>query len=407
MKIFDAQKIRSDFPLLSQKVRGQNLIYLDSAATTLKPWPVIEKLSHFYSYQTANVHRGAHYLSDQATAEYEGSRDKIQKFLKAAFREEIIFTKGTTESLNLVASSFGDYLIKEGDLILLTEMEHHSNIVPWQLLAERKKAKLEVIPVNSSGQLDRESLNRWLTQKPKILAMTHCSNVLGTINPVKEFADQIHSVGGYIVVDGAQMVLSHAVDVQNLNCDFYAFSGHKLFGPYGVGVLFGKKEILAKMPPYQGGGSMIETVSFEKTTFQDPPYRFEAGTPAIPEAIALGHAIDYLQSYSFLEIQTHLKALVTLATAGLTEIPGIQFYGPKENQSAILSFSIGKIHGSDIAQILDQNNVAVRAGHLCAQPLMRKLGVSHFLRASFSIYNNSNDVEKLVQNVKLAQEMLK
>lgn len=400
-------KWRSDFPLLTQKIKGKPLVYLDSAASSLKPWPVIECVGHFLTYQTANVHRGSHYLSNQATEAYENARQTVAQFLNAAVAEEIIFTRGTTESINLVAQSWGRANLKSGDEIVLTEMEHHSNIVPWQMIAEQVGAKIKVIGVTDHGDLLLEDIESKITTKTKLVAVTHCSNVLGTINDIAAIVEKARTVGAKVLVDGAQAVASMPVDVRALDVDFYAFSGHKAFAPYGIGVLYGKKSLLDSMPPYQGGGSMISNVSFEKTTYHEVPFRFEAGTPNIEGALGLDAAIKYLTKTSWSEIQAHKKELMVYAQKKLSEIPGLRILGHPQNQAPVLSFAMEGVHASDLAQILDQENIAIRAGHLCAQPLLKRLNQSAFARVSFSVYNETSDIDSLVKGLQKAQELLK
>jgi cysteine desulfurase/selenocysteine lyase len=399
-------KARADFPALTQRVRGKPWIYLDSAATALKPWPVIERIGHYYTYETANVHRGAFFVADRATGFFEDTRKKVQALLNASHVEEVIFTKGATESINLVAQSWGFDNLGAGDEILLTEMEHHANIVPWQMIAERKGAKVLSVPVTPSGELDMSAFQRLISPRTKIVAVTHCSNVLGTVNDLKFITTQAHAAGALVLVDGAQMVANFAVDVQGIDADFYVFSAHKLFGPYGTGVLYGKKEHLEKMTPYQGGGSMISEVTFERTSYNSIPYKFEAGTPNIEGVIALGAAIDYINKWGFAVIHDYENALLVEATEKLLSIPGLRIFGQAPVKAPIVSFTVGGIHPSDLAQILDQENVAIRAGHLCAQPLMTKMGTKGFVRASFSIFNQSSDIDRLVQAVIKAKEML-
>lgn len=399
-------KRKIDFPILTQKVHNKNLVYLDSAATALKPWPVIERLSHFYTYETSNVHRGAHFLADKATVAFEQTREKVAQFIGAANSEEIIFTSGTTQSINLVAHSYGLQNIKSEDEILVSEMEHHANIVPWQMLCEKTGAKLVVTPVLDSGELDLNAFKSLLNNKTRIVAITHCSNTLGTYNDIQYICQMAHAVGAITVIDGAQAITTLPVDVQKLGADFYAFSGHKLFGPFGVGILYGKKSLLQNMPPYQGGGSMISTVRFEKTTYNDIPYRFEAGTPAIAEVIGLGAAIDYVNKIGFDEIQEHEQKLLHLATSELLTITGLKIIGTAKHKAPIISFSIANLHHSDIAQILDQESIAVRAGHHCTMPLLTKYGVSGTVRASFSIFNQSTDIAALMKGLSKAKELL-
>jgi cysteine desulfurase / selenocysteine lyase len=399
-------KARSDFPALTQRVRGKSWVYLDSAASALKPWPVIERIGHYYTYETANVHRGAFFVADRATGFFEESRSKVQKFLNATQVEEIVFTKGATESINLVAQSWGTANLGPGDEILLTDMEHHANIVPWQMVAERQGASIRSVPVTPSGELDLEIFKKLINSKTKMVAVTHCSNVLGTVNDIKSIATMAHAAGAKVLVDGAQMVANFAVDVRDIDADFYVFSAHKLFGPYGTGVLYSKKDILEKMAPYQGGGSMISEVTIEETTYNAIPYKFEAGTPNIEGVIALGTAIDYVNKWGFEAIHSHEQNLLTEATEKLLAIPELKIFGMAKTKAPIVSFAVADIHPSDIAQILDQENVAVRAGHLCAQPLMHRLGVKGIVRASFSIFNQSSDIDQLVQAVRKAKEML-
>lgn len=406
MSLIENNPLRADFPALTQKIRGKPLVYLDSAASALKPWPVIERISHFYSYETANVHRGAHYLADEATKNFEMTREKTRELLHAESTDEIIFTAGTTASLNLVANSLGRLLLQAGDEILISEMEHHANIVPWQMIAELTGAKVMAIPVNEDGDLVFSSFEKMISAKTKIVSVTHCSNTLGTYLDIKRIAKLSHAQGALVVVDGAQAISTIPVDVQDMDADFYAFSGHKLFGPYGVGVLYGKKSWLGKMPPYQGGGSMISTVSFEKTTYNDLPYKFEAGTPHIAGVIALGAAIDYVKKIGFEKIHQIEQELLDYATKELKKISGIQIIGQSRQKAPILSFAIEGLHHSDVAQILDQEGIAVRAGHHCTMPLLRRYQISGTIRASFSIYNNKTDVDALIVALKKAKEML-
>jgi cysteine desulfurase / selenocysteine lyase len=399
-------KIRSDFPLLSKKIRGKSLVYLDSAATSLKPWPVIERLSQFYSYETANVHRGAHFLADQATTAFEDSRMAVKDFINAKLSEEIIFTKGTTESLNLIAQSWGRKNLKPGDEILLTEMEHHSNIVPWQMIAEERGAKIVVANINENGELDIEDFSKKLNPKVRLASFTACSNTLGTINDIKKLVGLCHANGSLAVVDGAQIVANHPIDISDVNADFFVFSLHKVFGPFGVGVLYGKKNILENLPPYQGGGSMIHQVTFEKTTFHDLPFKFEAGTPNISGVIAIKPALEYLQKIGWAAVAKHEEALLRLATNKLTDLGKIKVIGLAKTKAPVLSFVMEGVHPSDVGQILDQENIAVRTGHHCTQPLMAKFKTPGTVRASFSIYNNEDDVEKFIKSVEKAKELL-
>lgn len=400
-------KCRVDFPQLTQRVRGKPCVYLDSAATALKPWPVIERVGHLLTYQVSNVHRGAHYWADQATTHFENARQLVATFLGAQDSSEIIFTRGTTESINLVAESWGLSNLKKGDVILLTQMEHHSNIVPWQLVAERTGALIRVVPVSSRGELAIGELEAILkTQPVKMVSVVHASNALGTINDVSMIIKLAHAHGALVLVDGAQYVANHQVNVTHLDADFYVFSGHKLFAPYGIGVCYGKKSHLEKMPPYQGGGSMIHEVTFEKTTYHDIPHKFEAGTPNVEGAVGLGAAIEYIQKLGWDQIARHERALLLSASERLSAIEGVRLIGTAPRKVPVVSFLIEGQHPSDVGQILDQANVAVRAGHHCTQPLMKSLGVIGTVRASFSVYNNFSDIDQLVLAVQKAKELL-
>jgi cysteine desulfurase/selenocysteine lyase len=406
MSLIEVNKIRADFPALTQKIRGKPLVYLDSAASALKPWPVIERISHFYTYETSNVHRGAHYLADRATQAFEASREKIRQFLGASSIEEIIFTPGTTAALNLLAQSWGRANLKKGDQVLISEMEHHANIVPWQMICEEVGAEIIVAPINDQGDLDFVQFEKMLSPKVKMVSLTQCSNTLGTFVNVKKAASLAHQHGALISVDGAQVVSNRPVNVQELDVDFYSFSGHKIFGPYGIGVLYGKKALLQAMPPYQGGGSMISQVTFEKTTYNELPYKFEAGTPNIEGVIALGSAIDYVQKIGFEKIQAVEHELLEYATAELKRIPGLRIIGESLDKAPILSFAVEGVHHSDLSQILDQEGIAVRAGHHCTMPLLKRFNTTGTIRASFSIFNNKADVDALVKAVVKAKEML-
>lgn len=400
---YDLKKIIDQFPALTQLVDGKPLVYLDSAATTLKPRLVIEGLSEFYLMNSANVHRGAHFLSDLATEKVEDSRKKVASFIGATNTDEIVFTSGTTDSINLVASSFTAGL-SEGDEILLTEMEHHSNLVPWQMAAERKKLRIKFIRLNDKGELDLSNLDEILTKKTKIVAMVHCSNALGTVNPVKEIIKKAKSVGAKTLVDGAQAVSAFAVDVKDLKCDFYVFSGHKLFGPTGIGVLFGKKELLNSMPPYRGGGSMIGEVSLEGSTFLASPQRFEAGTPHIAGIYGLGLAIDFICDLGLESVQEYESSLFNYAIDELNKVEGLKFFGRAKERVNILSFNLEGAHPSDVGSIMDKQGVAVRAGHHCCQPIMKSLDILGTVRASLSLYSCESDIESLVNAVKKAKE---
>lgn len=403
-KIFE--KKRRDFPTLLKQVNGQRLVYLDSAATSLKPSVVIDRLKSFYEGEAANIHRGAHALADQATVSFEESRSKIARHLNARFTEEIVFTKGTTESINLVASSLGKSYLKAGDEVIISEMEHHSNIVPWHLLAETRGIKVKMVRVTPNGELDLRSFEELLSPKTKLVSISACSNVLGTINDVQMITRKAHEAGALVLIDGAQAIVHSSVDVQKMDCDFYAFSGHKVFAPFGIGVLYGKKELLDQMPPYQGGGSMIESVFEESSTYLKSPFRFEAGTPPISGAIALGTAIEYLQGVGVSNVQAWEARLLQKAETLLSKIEGLVLYGQPPEKCGIVSFNIKGIHYTDLAQILDQQGVALRAGHLCAQPLLRRLGAPGVLRASFSIYNTEEDVDKLILAIEKGRKLL-
>ena len=399
-------QLKAHFPALNQKVSDQRLVYLDSAASALKPKAVIDALTQFYSYEASNVHRGIHTLSARATKRFEEARCKIQKFINASEDREILFCSGTTGAINLLAQTWGKTYLKEGDEIVLSEMEHHSNLVPWQMLAKELGCRIRFIPVTDEGELDQTEYKKILNKKTKLVTVTHCSNTLGTINPVKEMAKMAHAVGAVFAVDGAQSITCMPIDVQDLDCDFFAFSAHKLFGPYGFGCLYGKATILEGLPPYQGGGSMIANVSLEETTFNEIPFRFEAGTPNISGAIGLGVAIDYVTEIGMDKIAAHEKELTVAAMEQLNQIKGLRIVGPKNNRAAILSFVIDGLHPNDIGEILDQEGVAVRTGHHCTQPLMKRFGVTATVRASFSIYNDHDDIDRLCRGVNKAKELL-
>lgn len=404
--MFDVEKIRRDFPILNQKVHGKNLVYMDNAATTQKPKCVIDAITKYYSELNSNVHRGVHSLSDKATSAYEKSRAYISKFINASNAHEIIFVRGTTEAINLVASSYGNEHVKEGDEVIVSHLEHHSNIVPWQMLCERKNAVLKVIPVNDKGELLLEDYKKLLNPKTKIVAVNHTSNSLGTINPVKEIIKLAHEAGAVVLIDGAQAVQHNKVDVRELDADFFAFSGHKVYGPTGIGVLYGKESILEKMQPYQGGGDMIKNVSFEKTTYNELPYRFEAGTPDIAGAIVLSEALKYVEHTGLHNISKHEKELLIYATEKLNEIDGFKIIGTAENKTSVISFLIGNIHPYDIGTILDKQGIAVRTGLHCTEPLMNRFGIPGTVRASFAIYNTKEEIDALADGVKKAKKML-
>lgn len=384
---------RHDFPQLTRRVNGKPITYLDSAATSLKPWPVIERVGHFLTYETANVHRGAHFLSNAATEEFEKSRHAIAKYLGGVDPTEVIWTRGTTESINLVASSWAEMKLRPADEILLTRLEHHANIVPWQQVAERTGAVLKIVELNQDGELDLSDFRKKLTSKTKLLAMTQASNVLGTCPPVKEMARLAREQGALVLVDGAQAVAHGPVLVQELGADFYAFSSHKMFGPSGVGVLWARRSLLEEMRPYQTGGSMIAKVKFEKTTFNEVPYKFEAGTPALEGVVGLGAAVEYIHKLDIPAVAAHEKRLVESFIEQLKQVPGARILVPRAHRVPVVSFVIDGVHSSDLAQLLDQENVAIRAGHLCAQPLLEHFAVPSFARVSLSIYNEEKDLQ--------------
>lgn len=401
---FDVERLRQDFPILHQTVHGKPLVYLDNAATSQKPQCVIDREAHYYRELNANVHRGVHTLSQRATDAFEAARDTVQRFIHAARREEIVFVRGATEAINLVASSFGQRL-KPGDEILITEMEHHSNIVPWQLLCERSGAVLRVAPFDARGELCAEEFASLLSPATRIVAITHLSNALGTINPVKQLIEQAHAVGAVVLVDGAQAVAHLPVDVQALDCDFYVFSGHKLYGPTGIGVLYGKAALLETMPPWQGGGDMIREVTFARTTYNELPYKFEAGTPNIAGAIGLGAALDYLQSLDISAIAAHEQALLAYATGQVASIAGLQLIGTARHKAGVLSFTLAGVHPHDVGTVLDSEGVAVRTGHHCAMPVMAHFGLPATVRASFALYNTFDEVDALLRAIRRAQEV--
>jgi len=393
---FDVEEVRRDFPILGEKVRGKPLVYLDSAATTQKPRVVIERLDRYYRTENANIHRGIHFLSERATQAYEEARATVARFLGAADAREIVFVRGTTEAINLVAQSYGRKFIGEGDEIIVSAMEHHSNIVPWQILREQVGADLRVIPMNNHGELLVDEYERLFSDQTKLVAVTHVSNALGTINPVGEIIQIAHRRGVPVMVDGAQAVPHLRVDVREIDCDFYAFSGHKLYGPTGVGVLYGKASLLDAMPPYQGGGDMISSVTFEKTLYNVLPYKFEAGTPNIAGAIGLGAAIDYLSKVRLDLVAAHERELLAYATEAVSAIKGVRIIGTAREKAAVLSFVLDGVHAHDVGTILDQDGIAIRAGHHCAMPVMERFGVPATARASLALYNQREEVDALV-----------
>ena len=403
--MIDVERIRRDFPILGREVYGKPLVYLDNAATTQKPQCVIDAISEAYCNVNANVHRGIHFLSQQATDMMEAARDKVRQFIGAGSTEEIIFTRGTTESMNLLASSFAQAFLKEGDEVIISGMEHHSNIVPGQIQAQKYGFKLRIIPVTDLGELDMDAFSAMLSDKTKLVSITHVSNVLGTVNPVSEIISKAHSHGIPVAVDGAQSVPHIKVNVKELGADFYAFSGHKIYGPTGIGVLYGRRELLEKMPPYQGGGEMIKRVTFEKTTYNELPYKFEAGTPDYVGSIALATALDYVQAIGLDAIAQYESELCDYAIGRLSEIPGMRIIGNAAHRSAVISFLVGNIHPSDMGTLLDRLGIAVRTGHHCAEPLMDRMGIPGTVRASFSFYNTKAEIDSLTAGIERVRTM--
>lgn len=403
--MYDIYQIRKDFPILSREVYGKPLVYLDNSATTQKPRIVVDAIANEYYSENANVHRGVHFLSQQATELHESARAKIAKFLNASSPSEIVFTRGATEGLNLVASSFGEAFLKEGDEVIISAMEHHSNIVPWQLLEMRKGIKIKVIPITEDGDLRMDEYEKLFDERTKLVSVTHVSNVLGTVNPVKELATIAHSHNVPILIDGAQSVPHIKVDVRDMDCDFYAFSGHKIYGPTGIGALYGKAEWLEKLPPYQGGGEMIKNVHFGHTEFEDAPLKFEAGTPDYVGSHSLATAIDYVESLGLDNIAAHEHELLEYATKRLESIPGMRIFGKAKNKSAVISFVVGNIHPLDLGTLLDRLGIAIRTGHHCAQPLVESLGVQSVARASFGLYNTLKEVDALFNGIERVMKM--
>ncbi|MCL2290679.1 MAG: cysteine desulfurase [Bacteroidetes bacterium] len=397
---------RDDFPILKRTINNHRLVYFDNAATTQKPQTVIDALSCYYAHFNSNIHRGVHGLSQEATALFEEARECVKKFINAPSNQEIIFTRGTTESINLVASSFGKTFINEGDEVLITEMEHHSNIVPWQMICEEKRAHLKVLPFNEKGELCMDLLDGFLTEKTKIVAVTHTSNTLGTINDISVIIEKAHAKNIPVLIDGAQAMSHEKIDVQALDCDFFAFSGHKMYAPMGVGVLYGKEKWLNAMPPYQGGGEMVRHVSFEKTTYNELPYKFEAGTPSVGDVIGLKTAIDYIESIGIEKIADFQQELFQYAFEKLSQIEEIEFFGTAQHKAAIISFNLKGIHPYDVGTILDQYGIAVRTGHHCTQPIMTRFGIPGTVRASFAFYNTFEEIDLLVEAVNKAKKML-
>jgi cysteine desulfurase/selenocysteine lyase len=402
---FDVEKVRADFPILRSKVHGHPLVYLDNAATSQKPQAVIDAIVRYYEGENANIHRGVHYLSQIATEEFEKGRKTVQAFVNAADASEIIFTRGTTEAINLVAQTYGRVHVGAGDEVLITAMEHHSNIVPWQMLCEEKGAKLRVAPINDEGELLLEEFEKLLGPRTKIVAVGHVSNALGTINPLKQMVALAHAKGIPVVVDGAQAVPHLAVDVQELDCDFYTFSGHKMYGPTGIGVLYGKHALLEAMPPYQGGGDMISSVTFEKTTYNKLPHKFEAGTPDMAGVAGLKAAIEYMNRIGIEKIAAHEHDLLVYATEVVGALPGVRLIGTAREKASVLSFVLDEVHPHDIGTILDQQGIAVRTGHHCAQPVMERFGIPATVRASFAVYNTRAEVDALVRGIRKVREV--
>jgi len=401
----DIDAIRAQFPILKREVNGKPLVYLDNGATSQKPQSVIDTISHYYEYENSNIHRGVHTLSQDATAAYEDVRKKVQKFINAEHDHEIIFTSGTTGGINLVASSFGASLVRKGDEILITAMEHHSNIVPWQMLCERRGAHLKVIPISKEGEIDIEEYKRLIGPKTELISLVHVSNSLGTINPIKEMIDIAHAQNIPVMIDGAQAIHHIPVDVQELDCDFYVFSAHKMYGPTGVGILYGKEELLNDMKPWQGGGDMIKNVTFEKTTYNDLPHKFEAGTPNIAGGIALGAAIDFINSIGFDFIHAHEAELSRFAVSQLRDIKGLRFIGTAKERAGLVSFVLDGIHPYDTGVILDKLGIAVRTGHHCTQPVMNFFEVPGTVRASFAVYNTKQEIVRLVEGIDRVKRM--
>ncbi len=402
---FDPERTRADFPILRQKIHGRPLVYLDNAATSQKPQRVIDAISNFYSTTNANVHRGVHALSERATEQFELAREKVRAFINAPKVEEIVFVRGATEAINLIAQSFGRSRLRRGDEILVSAMEHHSNIVPWQLLCESTGAVLRVAPINDDGELVVGEFEAMLGAKTRLVALAHVSNALGTINPVRQLIAAAHSRGIPVLLDGAQAIPHLKVDVKALDCDFYVFSSHKMFGPMGIGALFGKADLLESMPPYQGGGDMILSVTFEKTIYNRVPYKFEAGTPDVGGAIGLGSAIDYLNSLGMEQIAAYEHDLLVYATAAISRVPGVRLVGTARQKAGVISFLLGDIHPHDIGTILDQEGIAIRTGHHCAQPVMQRFGVDATARASLAFYNTREDIDRLVAGLERVKEI--
>ena len=406
MTVLDINKIRQDFPILDEKISGKDLVYFDNAATTQKPSVVLDALANYYGHYNANIHRGIHFLAEKATSAFEASRKTMQTFLNAEFLEEIIFTYGTTDGINLVAQTYGRAFLKEGDEIIISTLEHHSNIVPWQMLCEEKGCVLRVIPIDDKGDLILEEYEKMLSEKTKFVSVIHVSNSLGTINDAKFIIEKAHKVGAKVLIDGAQATCHLAVDVQALDADFYVFSAHKIFGPTGMGVLYGKKDILNAMPPYRGGGEMIKDVTFEKTTYNELPYKFEAGTPNIADVVAVKFAVDYINNLGKENIASYENELLKYATEQLSEIDGLKIVGQAKEKISVISFVLDGIHPQDVGVILDQQGIAIRTGHHCTQPLMKRLGIVGTSRASFAVYNTTEEIDKLVKGIAKVKKMV-
>jgi cysteine desulfurase/selenocysteine lyase len=404
--ILDITSVRNDFPILSEILNGKQLVYLDNAATTQKPRQVLDALADYYEHSNANIHRGIHHLAEKATASFEASRRSVQHFINAPSAEQVIFTYGTTDSINLVAQTYGRRFLKEGDEIIISTMEHHSNIVPWQMLCEEKGCILKVIPINEDGELLMDEYEKLLNERTKIVSVVHVSNALGTINPVKDIVKKAHDVGAVVVIDGAQSSSHLPVDVQDLDCDFYTMSLHKIYGPTGMGVLYGKKDLLDAMPPYRGGGEMIKEVTFAKTTYNELPYKFEAGTPNIADVVAAKSALDYVNGLGKENIAAHENDLLKYASQALLEIDGLRIIGNARHKVSVISFVMDGIHHQDIGVLLDQQGIAVRTGHHCTQPLMQRFGITGTTRASFAVYNTTEEVDLFIAGLKKVKRML-
>ena len=405
--MFDVNRIRKDFPILEEEIYGKPLVYLDNGATTQRPLQVVERMTEYYLRYNSNVHRGVHYLSNKCTDANEQARETVREFINAVSTDEIIFTRGTTESINLVAHSFGEAFIREGDEIIVTEMEHHANIVPWQMLCERKKAVLKVVPFNGKGELNMEEFGKLLNERVKLVGVAYVSNVLGTVNPVKEIIDAAHAFGAYVLVDGAQAIQHIPVDMQALDCDFFAFSGHKVYGPTGVGVLYGKRGLLEQMPPWQGGGEMIKEVRFEKTTYNDLPFKFEAGTPDFFGVIGVGGALEYVKGIGLQDIASYEHDLMNYAMEQIRTVPNIILFGEAAEKSSVISFGIGGIHHFDLGTLLDKMGIAIRTGQLCAEPVMQHYGVTGMARASIAMYNTREEIDVFCEGLRKIEKIFK